>query len=559
MKVIGVGFGRTGTLSLKVALEELGVGPCLHTLESLAAGSDCGSHWERIANGETIEWSEALQGWGSTVDLLGARFYHEMLEAWPQAKVILSTRDPDEWYESCNASLHAMRELTAAGSGRASGSAALQAIDKTIWQDVFDGRFLDRAYALEVFQAHADEVASTVPAERLLVYDIRDGWEPLCEFLQTAVPDTSFPHLNGRRAFWARVGEPATAARSARRGEQLPRIAGLALAAPGRSLDQHEVLSALGLSDDEFARRVFGRCGVQRRRLDLVPELLRTPMQARTDAVERQLLGYATEAVRALAVDPSEIGTVVTSSLYSLGCPTLAHRLVEHLELDRATDKYHIVGVGCASAVPLVRLLTGSLRNDPGGKGLIVAAESMSGLLMATNEGDQRSKIVGWSIFGDGGAAMLLDNSPDAEGPAVMATRVCQLEGTLDAVTFRIAVDDSYLQMVRELPDLAGANLRSVVDQFLRDNSLTGHMIDHWLLHPGGRRIIETAQAALSLSDEDVSVSVDTLADHGNVGTPTIFYVLQRMLEQRRPGPEELGLVVTIGPGVSVGLMLLRF
>jgi len=100
--------------------------------------------------------------------------------------------------------------------------------------------------------------------------------------------------------------------------------------------------------------------------------------------------------VERLGVDPAEIATVVTASLYSLGGPTLAHRLVEHFRMHLATDTYHVVGVGCASAVPLVRLVVSALDNHPGATGLIVAAESMSGVITRATPSDQRAKTVGW-------------------------------------------------------------------------------------------------------------------------------------------------------------------
>jgi Sulfotransferase domain len=174
LKVIGAGFGRTGTMSLKVALEELGAGPCLHSLEARRADSGVASHWEQLTNGQPVDWHKAFEGWGSTVDWLGARFYPQMLQAWPQAKVILSVRDPEDWYESCHASLHATREL-AGGLGGDEVVPVLKAIDSAIWEDLFDGRFDERDHALEVFERHRLQVARVVPAERLLIYDIREG------------------------------------------------------------------------------------------------------------------------------------------------------------------------------------------------------------------------------------------------------------------------------------------------------------------------------------------------------------------------------------------------
>lgn len=342
-----------------------------------------------------------------------------------------------------------------------------------------------------------------------------------------------------------------------------PRIARLALAHPETSFSQDEVLALLGLSDDEFAVRIFGRCGVHRRRLHVGEDFRSTTVQGRTPAIEEQLLGDAIRAIDELEIDPAEIGVVVSATLYSLGGPTIAHRLVEHYEMDPATDKYHVVGVGCASAVPLLRLASQTLSAHPGKKALVVAAESMAGILMGATEEDARSKTVGSSIFGDGCAAALveLDEAPtiDHEGPAVIASKVHQVGGTLDAVRMQLSPDDSYLHLVRELPDLAADGLGELVDDFLGVYGVECGAIDHWLVHPGGRRIIESIQEALGLSREQVADSYEVLSEHGNIGTPAIFYVLKTMLDRRAPKRRELGLMVTVGPGVTVGLMLLQW
>jgi len=161
-----------------------------------------------------------------------------------------------------------------------------------------------------------------------------------------------------------------------------PRIVGLELADADTSFSQDEVLQMLDMKGDEFAERIFSRCGVERRQLSLSGASLATTLQGRTEQIEEELFAFAVEAVDRLGVDPLEIGTVVTATLYSLGGPTLAHRLVDHYDMDPSTDKYHILGVGCASAVPLMRLTAQSMRDHPGKKGLIVAAESMAGILM---------------------------------------------------------------------------------------------------------------------------------------------------------------------------------
>jgi 3-oxoacyl-[acyl-carrier-protein] synthase III len=165
----------------------------------------------------------------------------------------------------------------------------------------------------------------------------------------------------------------------ARRSE--PRIAGLTVSDSPEVLSQRQVLDRLGLAGDEFAEGIFARCGVQRRHLELSEDFLSLTLQGRTAQVEMQLLDHSIRAIDALEVDPREIGTVISASLYSLGCPTLANRLVDHYEMDPATDKYHIAGVGCASAVPLMKLAAQAMREHPDRGALVVAAESMSGIL----------------------------------------------------------------------------------------------------------------------------------------------------------------------------------
>jgi predicted naringenin-chalcone synthase len=118
---------------------------------------------------------------------------------------------------------------------------------------------------------------------------------------------------------------------------------------------------------------------------------------------------------------------------------------------------------------------------------------------------------------------------------------------------------DSYLHLDRELPDVAAAGLAELVDDFLDASGLVRADVNHWIVHPGGRRILDCARAALGLNPDRLEVSYDVLANRGNVGTPSIFYVLSETIRRSQPGPGERGLMITVGPGVTVGLMLLAF
>ena len=195
MKMIGAGFGRTGTMSLKAALQELGFNPCYHMIEVFEHPEHL-PLWEAATRGEPIiDWEKIFGSYQAAVDWPTAAFYKELMEVYPQAKVLLSVRDPETWYESTKHTIYTMVDAP-------EPSAMLRMANALVWEQTFDGRFEDRRYAIEVFKRHNDEVKKHVPPERLLVYEVKEGWKPLCEFLGVEIPDAKpFPHLNDSEAF----------------------------------------------------------------------------------------------------------------------------------------------------------------------------------------------------------------------------------------------------------------------------------------------------------------------------------------------------------------------
>jgi predicted naringenin-chalcone synthase len=347
---------------------------------------------------------------------------------------------------------------------------------------------------------------------------------------------------------------PVTPARS---HAEVARLCGLAVSTPATSFTQDELLPLLGLAEDPFAESIFAHSGVRKRHLELSEQKLGTSLQARTEGTETQLLRLALSAIDQLDFEPDEIGVVVSATYYSLGGPTLAHRIVDHYGLDPGTDKYHLVGVGCASAVPLFKLASGCM---DGRRALVVAAESVSGFLTGASPGDEKAKVVGSALFGDGCAAALLGGpAEEGDGPAILATAVHQVPGTLAHVRFDVTGEDSHMQIARELPAVAEEGVPPLVDAFLSEHSLVRADVDHWPVHPGGAGIVEGIRRGLGLSAEQVAPSLRVLSEFGNVGTPASFFVLAETVEERRPGPGDVGLMITIGPGVTVGLMLLAW
>lgn len=192
LQVIGAGFGRTGTSSLKIALEQLGFGRCYHFRNMLADWHV--PRWNAILDGANADWDGLFRGYGSTADFPAAAYYRELASAYPAAKVILSNRDPEDWYRSTRDTLQPLRR--ALPTWLPPFGLIAKVTDKLLWQGAFEGRFDDREYMIGRYARHLAEVRAAIPAERLLVFDVREGWEPLCAFLDVPVPAAPFPRVN---------------------------------------------------------------------------------------------------------------------------------------------------------------------------------------------------------------------------------------------------------------------------------------------------------------------------------------------------------------------------
>jgi hypothetical protein len=213
MKVIGAGFGRTGTRALKAALERLGYSPCYHMSEVIARPNRV-RQWLEIAEGRTPDWDAMFAGYQATTDWPAAAYWRELAAHYPEAKVIVSVRDPQRWYDSMSATIFKRalaerkplplhRRLIRWLVARRAPDFALypRMARATVMDRIFGGRIDDRAHVIRVFERHIAEVQEAIPAGRLLVFDVRQGWAPLCAFLGCAVPDEPFPRVNDRAEF----------------------------------------------------------------------------------------------------------------------------------------------------------------------------------------------------------------------------------------------------------------------------------------------------------------------------------------------------------------------
>jgi Sulfotransferase domain len=194
MRVIGAGWGRTGTTSLAKALDRLGAGPCLQ-MQTLWDDPELADLWNAHHDGVGIDWVTALAGWNSIVDWLGSWQWETYAQLWPEAPIVLSVRDPDDWYNSVRASIH---PWTAPGTDIAPPPVAR--VLQQVWDVDFGGwdRVLDRDHAIACFRRHNQYVIDTCPPHRLTIWTATQSWAPLCRALDVAEPDEPFPHLNQR-------------------------------------------------------------------------------------------------------------------------------------------------------------------------------------------------------------------------------------------------------------------------------------------------------------------------------------------------------------------------
>ena len=205
LEVVGAGFGRTGTMSLKLGLEKLGYVRCLHMMEVFSHPEHL-KYWISAVKGEPVDWDEVFEGYRAAVDWPSAHFWRELAEHYPESKVLLSVRDPASWYESVKNTIYQAMSGRTPDDAPHEGKEFRAAVNEIVIQRTFGGNFDDREGALKMFEAHTETVKATIPPERLLVYDVAQGWEPLCEFLHCPVPDEPFPRTNTTDEFRGRMG-----------------------------------------------------------------------------------------------------------------------------------------------------------------------------------------------------------------------------------------------------------------------------------------------------------------------------------------------------------------
>ena len=198
LKVIGTGWGRTGTDSMRAALTMLGFGPCHHMFEVIDNPVQK-ARWRAMVAGGPRDWDSLFEGYTSCVDWPSAAYWRELIRVYPEAKVILTWRSAESWWDSFSRTI-----LKGISTGQDPES-----VGKMLIADqVFGGRMAEPAHVMALYRANIEAVLAEVPAGQLLVHRLGDGWAPLCAHLGVPVPEVPYPHGNSTEAFQTRFAAP---------------------------------------------------------------------------------------------------------------------------------------------------------------------------------------------------------------------------------------------------------------------------------------------------------------------------------------------------------------
>jgi len=353
-----------------------------------------------------------------------------------------------------------------------------------------------------------------------------------------------------------------------------PRIAAVATALPVARLRQGDIYRHMASRVPEYRNPVvegiFAHAGLNHRHVALMPDALAPapPADELHAGFERHALELAESAARraleTARLGPADIAGLVVATSTGYLCPGVAARVAPRLGLAGRVMRTEIVGAGCAGALPALQRAHDYLCAHPDRRVLVVCVEVCSACVYVD---DDLETAVGNAICADGAAAIVL------EGGAVSAEGVQNAETGPRLCAFETAADPQFLRSVgfarregrlrivlsRQIPDIASGPVREAVSRSLAQEGLGFDDVDHWVVHSGGRRVLDRLSDGLGLDRAALDPSRAVLADCGNMSSPTVLFVLERTMAARRPRPGAVGALVALGPGLVDESALLRW
>ena len=355
----------------------------------------------------------------------------------------------------------------------------------------------------------------------------------------------------------------------------MPRIAGVTHAVPKHSIPQSEAraFAQKVFGENETVERllpVFDSAQIDQRNFSVPMDWFGSPhtFTEVNDLFIETALDLSVEVVLSLArrckIETTDFDAIFFISTTGLSTPSLDARLFNRIPMNPHIKRVPIWGLGCAAGAAGLARAAEYLRAFPKHRALIVSVE-LCGLAFRSEM--TKSNLVATAIFGDGAAACLMvgDDVPQiAPGiePQVLGSLSTIYPDTLDVMNWRITSEGFQVGLSRDIPSIVKSLVRENIEEFLEQNDLDFSQIRHWVMHPGGAKVITAYSEALSLEKEALHFSAEVLRDYGNMSSATIFFVLERILSHANECPDQgkgYGLASALGPGFSSELVLLNW
>ncbi len=349
-----------------------------------------------------------------------------------------------------------------------------------------------------------------------------------------------------------------------------PRIVSVATSTPPHSYTQDEVLAEFDITDPKVVS-VFRGSAIERRHLVLPPQ---TPEGSRADEDQAHLLAKQRQvgleigaeavagALKRAGLEPRDVDYLCCVTSTGLMTPGFSALLLKQLGMRTDTSRLDVVGMGCNAGLNAMAPLVSWAETHPGHIAVMVCIEICSAAYAF--DATMRTSVVN-SLFGDGAAAIVVSTDPDVGldgfGPEILHTRSHIIPEAIEAMRFDWdSQHERYsFYLDPEVPYVVGANIEQALGQLLDGTGLGRGDITHWLIHSGGKKVIDSLRVNINLSRHDVRHTLGVLRDYGNVSSGSFLFSYERLCEEGCARPGDYGVMITMGPGSTIETALLRW
>ena len=317
--------------------------------------------------------------------------------------------------------------------------------------------------------------------------------------------------------------------------------------------------------EDRFKRKVkkiFANAGVDKRYGIMSPEevFTATSFEEKNDIYKREVIKLGEQVLQKALTkadwDPKSLDFIITVSCTGIMIPSVDAYLINLLDLRQDIVRLPVTEMGCAAGISGMVYAHEFLKANPGKRAAVIAIESPT----ATFQHNDYSmvNVVSAAIFGDGAACVLLSSREEDQGPEILDTSMYHFYNAQEMMGFKLV--NTGLQMIldKEVPEKIAAHFPEIINPFLANNILKINDIDHLIFHPGGRKIVETVEALFGKLGKNIDDTKEVLRLYGNMSSATVLYVLERFMD-KQPKENDLGLMLSFGPGFSAQRILLRW